>query len=453
MIRSAPTPAAFVACARAIPRLRPLELVAPVLLTVFLFNVFVGLGFIGDGEAGGVVGLIDKTMTFGMLGAALGVIATRPELAARIAARAWPVWLVVGLCVVSLAWSLHPGHSVKRVFNLVALTIVGLGIATAFDGMRRLHATALAAFAAIIAADFASMVVMPDFAHTEIGVRGLHLSKNMAGLVAMIAFTCAAAWLIGAQRLRDIAAGLGVMALSLAFLLVTQSKTSLGLAVLIIAVGTPFAAAWRASVAAGVAATVALGLAAAGATLAAGVANWGWGEVLNLTVGDPTFSLRTDIWRFVSDEIAARPLLGAGYGAFWDVGAADDPLNRAQGGSWLSQVEGGVINQAHNGYLDLALQIGVPGAALAGLVAFGWICAALGRVASEDTRAAERGALLFCFLALTEFMLHNMMEASLFARTVPFGQFATLLGFVVAREQVEAARRPTAAPDFPMEER
>lgn len=435
------------------PRLRPLELVAPVLLTMFLFNVFVGLGFIGGGEAGGVAGLIDKTMTFGMLGAALGVIATRPELAARIAARAWPVWLVIGLCVVSLAWSLHPGHSVKRVFNLVALTIVGLGIATAFDGVRRLHATALAAFAAIIAADFAAMIVMPGFAYTDIGVRGLHLSKNMAGLVAMVAATCGAAWLVGAQRWLDIAAGLALLALALAFLVVTQSKTSLGLAMLIIAVGTPFAAAWRASVAAGVAATVALGLAAAGATLAASVANWGWGEVLNLTVGDPTFSLRTDIWRFVANEIASRPLLGVGYGAFWDVGAADDPLNRAQGGSWLSQVEGGVINQAHNGYLDLALQIGVPGAALAGLVAFGWICAALARVASDGARPAERGALLFCFLALTEFMLHNMMEASLFARTVPFGQFATLLGFVVAREQIEAARRPPAARGVWMEER
>ena len=40
-------------------------------------------------------------------------------------ARAWRIWIVLGVCVASIAWSSHPGFSINRVIFVVIMTIVG----------------------------------------------------------------------------------------------------------------------------------------------------------------------------------------------------------------------------------------------------------------------------------------------------------------------------------------
>jgi len=67
---------------------------------------------------------------------------------------------------------------------------------------------------------------------------------------------------------------------------------------------------------------------------------------------------RTDIWQFAIDNIRVRPLFGHGFGAFWET-----PFTYFQ-----PIVEGSEVafaSHSHNGFLDLALTIGIPGLALA----------------------------------------------------------------------------------------
>jgi O-antigen ligase len=79
-------------------------------------------------------------------------------------------------------------------------------------------------------------------------------------------------------------------------------------------------------------------------------------------MSDPTFTGRTDIWRFTLDHIAQRPLVGFGFQAFW--GTAD----LVNSWTWLESW-GYRASDAHNGYLNVAVMTGLVGLALA----LGWI--------------------------------------------------------------------------------
>ena len=85
-------------------------------------------------------------------------------------------------------------------------------------------------------------------------------------------------------------------------------------------------------------------------------------SILQLLPIDPTFTGRTDVWRFALEKISAKPITGHGFEAFWYSSAAlfgsEDPTQWA-----------GSAHTSHNGYLDLALTIGAPGLLLV-LIAF-----------------------------------------------------------------------------------
>jgi exopolysaccharide production protein ExoQ len=65
---------------------------------------------------------------------------------------------------------------------------------------------------------------------------------------------------------------------------------------------------------------------------------------------------RTEIWSWVADSILERPLLGHGYSGFWS------GVSAASAG--LDQAAGGVVMYAHNGYLEVLLNLGIVGFAL-----------------------------------------------------------------------------------------
>jgi hypothetical protein len=67
--------------------------------------------------------------------------------------------------------------------------------------------------------------------------------------------------------------------------------------------------------------------------------------------GNYNLSGRTVIWDFVRQEHALRPLLGWGFGSFWQVGA--DGPSLVDGGGWVSEMPSG-----HSGYWDTTLELG-----------------------------------------------------------------------------------------------
>jgi O-antigen ligase len=78
-----------------------------------------------------------------------------------------------------------------------------------------------------------------------------------------------------------------------------------------------------------------------------------WVELLGFFDRDPTLSARTLIWNYVIvSKIPAHPYLGYGKGTFW----SSDILT-----SGFESAANHIPSHAHNGFLDLILEVGLIG--------------------------------------------------------------------------------------------
>jgi O-antigen ligase len=86
-----------------------------------------------------------------------------------------------------------------------------------------------------------------------------------------------------------------------------------------------------------------------------------FGQIITLLGRDITLTGRTDIWRDVYAAASGNPLLGVGFGGFWIGREANIPWNAHM--TWI-------LGQAHSGYVDTYLQLGLVGAFLLAGVLF-----------------------------------------------------------------------------------
>lgn len=84
---------------------------------------------------------------------------------------------------------------------------------------------------------------------------------------------------------------------------------------------------------------------------------------------DTSLTGRDVIWIYIWNEILKRPLLGYGYGTYWIMGTHIIDL--------FSSYVGWRVNEAHNGFLEIALQLGIVGFAIFILTYFSFIIKAL----------------------------------------------------------------------------
>jgi len=125
---------------------------------------------------------------------------------------------------------------------------------------------------------------------------------------------------------------------------------------------------------------------------------------LSLTDDTTALTTRAAIWRPMIQFYLDHPLLGSGYGAYWDASATLIDTHARDAGMWKN------VDQGHNGYLDLMVQFGLPGLALALYAAF---VAPAGHLADMMGRNPQRTALIAALLVF--FLIENFSESSLFA--------------------------------------
>jgi exopolysaccharide production protein ExoQ len=204
--------------------------------------------------------------------------------------------------------------------------------------------------------------------------------------------------------------GLGAIGLAGIFLLATRSKTSIGVAGLMVLAGpclyvtlgrqAPFRLGATGALL-GVGTLVAVAFSAAGYDDA---------DLRMLLFGDLTFTGRTDIWTHLVQEIARRPWLGRGFGSFWDTGQLYNPIESAAQSDWFMNAQ--LINSAHDGYLDVLLQTGLVGFAIA--VTAILRCLALLAAGAAAGDRAERVALTGALCVAVCLVLNNFLESYLF---------------------------------------
>ena len=272
--------------------------------------------------------------------------------------RAWPAMialvLLVGLTFASKYWSIDYVVTTRRVIALAMSSLFALYLGAVFRGP---HLPRLLMHTALVMA-VGSLVMV--FAVPSIGVhqddnaglwRGLWYQKNQMGAVMVIGATAAAACLASPDPRRLLPAL--TLGLSGLLVLATQSKTSL----LCLMVGLALVGGFWALRRGGAAFSV---VAVWGAVVLAGAGVWLWEShsvaLLEALGKDPSLTGRTDIWHSLMDKVADRPWTGYGYGAFW--GRESVPAD------WVRKETGWGVPSAHNGWIDLLVQLGWPGAIL-----------------------------------------------------------------------------------------
>lgn len=357
---------------------------------------------------------------------------------------AWPAWLALMACVIlafaSKYWSIDPAVTQRRVIALALTGAFAVYLGAAFRGP---HLPRLLAWCTLAMA-LGSLVAV--FAFPAIGVhqtdnaglwRGLWYEKNQMGLVMVIGAVSAAAWLasnadVGDARWKVPAATL-VLAVILA--LATQSKTSL--LCLLAGVGV-VGALWAMRRGGAVLTVVLLWL---GVVVTAGLA-FVWifdSEMILVALGkDPSLTGRTDIWAALMKMVADRPWTGFGYGAFWTLDSTPADIIQMQTG-WL-------VPSAHNGWIDLLVQVGWPGAVLVGILIVSALLFGLFRLGGVGAREGFWGLAY-----LAPFLLLSLSESVLMSHQgLPWALFMAILTRMTLPERLwtPAALVPPRRPAY-----
>jgi O-antigen ligase len=312
-----------------------------------------------------------------------------------------PVTLALLLlwCGVSALWSAEPDITIRRV-GLEVVVVLSVMLSVHNLGVERCLRILRLVLAAVLIVNWISIPIIPQAVHlpneTDPSIigdwRGLYFHKNITGAVCAVSAMLFLYYAIRDRSRWDWA----LLAGTIGFLIMTRSKSSMGLLPLGVGAAAVYYWAWRRQMDRAIV-SVTIILVAALIAVAA-VANY---ETIAHVLSDPqAFTGRTAIWQAEVDFIRDHPLLGSGFGSFADTGALS-PLHAYVGSSWVDAVSHG-----HNGYLQLTVTLGFVGLVLAMIAVILTPAAAFWRIDDMD-----RLLKAFMFALFVFFVFHNLTES------------------------------------------
>jgi exopolysaccharide production protein ExoQ len=358
---------------------------------------------------------------------ALGLIAAGKDAWRAMLSAPWLLLLAV-MAIASAAWSIDPELSFRRGIAVLATTLLGVYLAARYDWLTALRLLA-GVWLALMLASLIAGIVTPGFGrmqeiHPGAWSGGWWEKNQLGGHAARSSFLFAfLAWRDDAYRKTWIVATL----ISLALVVFSTSATAL-LGVLV-GFATLAAAWWMLKGRRWSLFLMWSGVSVTGLAILVYVA--APGLLLGLIGRDATLTGRTDIWAELLSAISQKPVLGYGYLAFW----APDSEPRY----WLGRSVDWNAPSGHNGWLDLAISLGLVGVAiyLIDVIASAWRAAKL-------SLTSPAGVFAIGFLA--QFMLFAMSESILLAQnSILWAMYA----FVSCKLALEARKTSEAPAPFP----
>jgi len=266
-----------------------------------------------------------------------------------------PANLLLGLALASLLWSEEPEVTLRRWVSLMQAALFGYCLLAAFPVARVLRLLATSIGLAMLASAAMALALPAAGTMQEPSLRGawsgVFMHKSQLGSVAALGVLCYG-WLWRNEPGRRAFNMLGVL-LCIAVAVMAQSRS----AELVILLAVSFAAFLPLLRMSGlVRLWAAYGMALTASVFAA-VMFLFFGEIMTALGKDASLTGRVPGWATLLQVALQRPFGGHGYSAFFitDSAGVEDAWRHA----------GWVMWNAHNAYLEILLQLGVPGLALA----------------------------------------------------------------------------------------
>ena len=329
------------------------------------------------------------------------IAATAIQRAGMRAIDAVPISLILLLmwCGASALWAQEPGITIRRV-GLEVVVVLSVMLSVNTLGIDRSLKILRHVLALVLIVNWLSIPILPQAVHlaneTDPSIvgdwRGLYYHKNITGAVCAISILIFLYYAIRERSRSDLVLLIGTVG----FLIMTRSKSSMGLLPLALGAAAAYRGAWRSTLDRMIVSVAAVLL----LTLAGVVIALNYDAIAHVLSDPGQFTGRAAIWQAEIAYIGDHPLLGSGFGSFADTGA-QSPLHDYVGQAWVE-----IISHGHNGYLQLIVTTGLIGFTLA---MFALIFRPAMGFARADDMDPTLKALLFGLFAF--FLFHNLTES------------------------------------------
>ena len=340
----------------------------------------------------------------------------------RYAPGMWPILALVLLALVSVSWSDYPSVTIRRAGSLTTATLWAWYVTARYD-LKDVISIVKQSLGILALSSLAIGIAAPGLGQGPDGWLGVFATKNDLGFIMGVAAVTFVYTLV-AQRspLMTSVFSTSALLLCLGLLYLSQSRTAwlaalLG-SVICLAIKMTYK---RVGVGIIVWTTILLLLAPAVVLVTDQL-----GTIATMLGKDSTLTGRVDLWMILPSYIAQRPWFGYGFGAFW----VQDSVNVFQ--IWTTV--GWEPPHAHNGWLDVLLDLGIAGLLLIALQVI--LILVIGvRAVVEGSEPDAQYVLVMTFVVLTL----NLAETSLVRPGAAWG----LLGIAATALSKIAKRRQT----------
>lgn len=315
--------------------------------------------------------------------------------------------VIIALTVFALLsyfWSDFPSFTMNRGIALIGTTLFGIYLGTRFTLKQQLKLLGIA-YGIIVLLSLAFVIALPYYGIMG-GIhagswRGIYVHKNVMGramVFGSIILLALASEKRGNRMLPWFLFGICGL-----FILMSRSATALGnFLFLTVAFYVLRTTRWRYDLRL---LSLILLILIGGTLYSLFLANLE--TILGSFGKDTTLTGRTDLWPLVIQMIERHPILGYGYQGFWQ------GWNSPAGEIWANY--GWNAPHAHNGFLDLTLELGLVGLGLFLFEAFTILL--LGILRLQRTQTFDN---FLCVLVPLFFLLYNMTESSILGRNTLF---------------------------------
>jgi exopolysaccharide production protein ExoQ len=315
---------------------------------------------------------LDAAIFGALLAAAIAVLIPRARATRILLAANWPILAYFLYCLLSVAWSYHPDVAIKRWIKAigdVAMVFVVVTDARPVAAFRRLISRVgfLLLPASVLFIRYygdLGKAYSPDGMQVNTGVT---TNKNMLGVLVLVV-SLATLWRVltllrdraQLNRRRHLTVQITLFLFGVALLKMADSATSIVCFIL----GAGIILATRTRAVRSRPARVHVLCLTIILTAVLLMFFGGGGGVVHALGRQSNLSGRTDIWAAVIPAVP-NALLGAGFESFW-ISPSVLQFQRAlvRGGWWHPEV----LNEAHNGYIEVYLNLGWVGVVLISLV-------------------------------------------------------------------------------------